>query len=538
MRVAATVLALALALPAAAPVSADEGHAHAMVAGDFGVVHFPTSCAAAVQPRFERAVAILHSFGYEAARNAFQEVATRDPKCALAWWGVAMTEYHGMWEQVWPAEGKAAVEKARALAQADPRTTARERAYIEALGNIFDNASAPLAARQLAYEQAMGKLSAAYPDDQEAAIFHALALDIDAPKTDKTYANQRRARDILVPIFQRQPNHPGLAHYIIHASDYPPLAAAALDAARRYARIAPASAHAQHMPSHIFTRLGLWDEAIASNRASAAAAARDQKSSHTNEAYNQRLHALDYLEYAYLQQGRSADARAILQEARDIRVGQSLNNTGGYAEAAIPARFAVERHAWAEAAALPDPTGATVNDALTWYAKGLGAGLSVDVEHLAHDTANIRRIVGKLAAIRDQLAQSGDPYWSTQVEIQRLQVLAWAELAEQDRNGALKHARAAADLEDATEKSPISPGPILPAREDLAQMLMTMGMGKSAVPELEKVLETSPNRLAPIAALAQLAADSGDTAKAKYYQAKLDEIRRRKAAPRTVSAPK
>ncbi|MDP9268342.1 MAG: hypothetical protein M3P27_08480 [Acidobacteriota bacterium] len=526
------LLAIVLSLPA----FADEAHQHAAVppaGGNYGTVHFPTSCTAAAQPRFERAVAILHSFGYETARRAFEEVAKQDPQCAMAWWGVAMTQYHGLWEQVWPAEGKAAIEKARALlaapnSKADAKTIARERAYVEALGNIFGEPATPLHAREVAYEQAMAKLHADYPDDDEAAIFYALALDVDAPKTDKTYANQRKALTVLLPIFKVAPNHPGLTHYIIHVSDFPPLAADALPAARRYAQIAPASAHAQHMPSHIFTRLGLWDEAIKSNRASAASAERDQQASKSNEALNQRLHAMDYMEYAFLQQGRYADAREIVVQAKRIRPQQGMNAIGGYADAAIPARFAMERHEWEEAAALPDPTGsgAGVNQAITWYAKGLGAALSVDADHRARDTARVRAIVGKLAAIRDHLAQAGSPYWANQVEIQRLQVLAFAEAAEQDIESALKHARAAADLEDATEKAPVTPGPILPARETLAGMLMVLGRDREALVELEAVLKISPNRLNALDAAARSAASSGDAQKAKQYKAKLIEIRK------------
>lgn len=521
------------------PAFADEGghqhqqHQHEMAAGGYGTVHFATSCSAAVQPSFQRAVAMLHSFGYEAARKAFEDVAQRDPDCAIAWWGVAMTEYHGLWAQISPAEGKAAIKKARGVvkkdpAKANPKTTARERGYIEALGNIYDDTSLPLHTRELAYEQAMAKLHADFPDDTEAAIFYALALDVTASPTDKTYANQRRARDILVPLFKKQPEHPGLAHYIIHVSDYPPLAADALPAARRYAKIAPGSAHAQHMPSHIFTRLGLWDESIASNTASAASAERVWQETKSAEAFNQRLHALDYLEYAYLQQGRDVDARAVVATAKSIREAQPLNNTGGYADAAIPARFAVERGDWEAAAALPDPAGESANDAITWYAKGLGAGHTIDVQPAAaggRDAARVRVIVGKLAGIRDGLAKAGNQYWSNQVEIQRLQVLAWAEGAEQDVDGALRDARAAADLEDATEKAPVTPGPVLPARENLAQMYMVMGKGKSAIPELEKVLETSPGRLAPTVALAKLFADSNDQEKAMRYRTKLNALK-------------
>jgi tetratricopeptide (TPR) repeat protein len=530
------LLAFALVLPALA----DEAHHHEMpAAANYGTVHFPTACSAAAQPKFERAVAILHSFGYESARHAFEDVAKVDDKCAMAYWGIAMTQYHGLWRQIWPAEGAAAVEKARARAGAASGISPRELAYIEAIGLIFDDPKTPLPKRELAYEQAMAKLYADYPDDHEAAIFYALALDVTAPPTDKTYANQKKARDILVPIFKLEPNHPGLAHYIIHVSDYPPLAADALPAARRYAQIAPASAHAQHMPSHIFTRLGLWDEAIKSNRASAASAARDELATHSVEANGQRMHALDYLEYAYLQEGRYVDAREVLIEAQRVRKTQGMNAIGGYADNAIPARFAVERHEWAEAAALPDPTGMTANDAITWYAKGLGAAQSIDVEHLQRDVARVRMIVGKLAAIRDHLTESGDAYWANQVEIQRLQVLAWAEGADPDdtSDNALKHARAAADLEDATEKAPVTPGPILPARENLANMLMVMGKQKSAMPELEKVLETSPNRLNTLVALAFIAREFDQPEKAMLYQQKVDELKR-KTILKQVSAPK
>src|SRR5512133_2239368 len=209
-------------------------HQHEMAGSNYGAVRFRTSCSAAVQPDFERTVAMLHSFVYERANAAFTDIARRDPRCAMAWWGVAMTQYHGLWEQIWLAEGRAAVEKARAVAKANASVTPREREYIEAIARIYDDPSTPLHQREVLYEQAMAKLHADYPDDTEATIFYALALDVAAPKDDKSFANQRKARDLLTPLFAAQPNHPGLAHYIIHVSDFPPLAAGALDAARRY----------------------------------------------------------------------------------------------------------------------------------------------------------------------------------------------------------------------------------------------------------------------------------------------------------------
>jgi len=512
------VLSVVLALTFAAH-QAQAQHQHDASTGEYGSVKFRTSCSAAVQPAFGRAVAILHSFGYEKANAAFEDISREDPACAIAWWGVAMTYYHGLWEQIGPKEGHAAVEKARAIANTNPKTTSRERDYIEAVGKIFDDLSMPLAGRELAYERAMAKLHATYPDDDEATIFYALALDVDAPKTDKTYANQRKARDLLVPIFKEQPNHPGLAHYIIHVSDYPPLAQDALDAARRYAKIAPASPHAQHMPSHIFTRLGLWDESIASNLASAASAERDEKTSHSNEVYNQRLHAMDYLEYAFLQEGRIEEARAIMELARSIRQKERLNNTGAYADAAIPARFAIERQDWKMAAALEPTTGVPANDATTCYAKGVGAALSGDV-------AAGMRAEAQLSAYGQQLAKAGDKYWSQQVEIERLQVLARVEQREGKREEAFSHARTAAEIEDSTEKSPVTPGPIVPARENLAQMLLAEGWGKQALMEFEAVLKVAPARYNAVAGAQKSAASVGDP-KAKFYSAQLDALQKK-----------
>jgi hypothetical protein len=509
------VLAIAALTFSAHPSQAQ--HQHDAGGGDYGSVQFRTSCSAMVQPGFQRAVAMLHSFAYEKAGAAFQEISRQDSECAIAWWGVAMTHYHGLWEQIDANGGHAAVEKARAIAATDQKTTARERDYIEAIGNIFGDVATPLSAREMAYEHAMAKLHADYRDDDEATIFYALALDVDASKSDKSYAHQRQARDLLVPLFKKQPNHPGLAHYIIHVSDYPPLAADALGAARRYAQIAPASAHAQHMPSHIFTRLGLWDESIASNRASAASAERDEKTSHSAEAYNQRLHAMDYLEYAYLQERRLDEARDIMEQARSMTEAKRLNNTGEYAAAAIPARFALERQEWKLAARLEASSGSPANDAITWYAKGLGAAHSGDMP-LA------RRSAEQLAAYREQLAKAGDKYWTEQVEIQRLQVLAWMEQHEGNGTDALKNGRAAAELEDATEKSPITPGAIIPARENLAQLLLAQGSEKAALAEYQAVLKVAPGRYNALAGASKSATSVGDAKSAKLYAEQLDAL--------------
>ena len=294
------------------PALADEGHRHALSEEEIGSVQFSTSCSPQVATEFNRAVALLHSFQYERTRATFEEVAKQDPSCAMASWGVAMSHYHGLWGNGDTNAGRAALHKAEEIAAANSATTVREKAYIAALGEIYKVDDRDLAAHAQAFAQKMAELQAANPNDTEAAIFHALTLAITAPKTDKTFANQRKCGEILEPIFAKNPHHPGVAHYIIHCYDNPVLAEQGLQAARLYAKIAPASAHANHMPSHIFTRVGSWDESISSNMRAAEIATGDEKSSQNGEARDQRLHAMDYLEYAYLQSGRISQAKAVL----------------------------------------------------------------------------------------------------------------------------------------------------------------------------------------------------------------------------------
>src|SRR5436190_14535712 len=295
----------------------EEGHQHELTDQEVGSVHFSTSCATAVQPDFQRAVALLHSFQYEQARGAFQAIAKQDPGCAMAYWGIAMSHYHGLWENGDPVAGRDAIRKAQQMSLG-ATSTARERAYIDALSEIYREDDSDAYAHGRAFEQKMATLQGSYPDDSEAAIFHALTLDIIAPKTDKAFTNQRKCVEILVPLFAKQQSHPGIAHYIIHCSDNPVLAEAALPAARKYAAIAPASAHANHMPSHIFTRVGSWDESIKSNIKSAQLAAAAEPTSQNGEARDQHLHAMDYLEYAYLQSGRVKQAMSVLDEVNTL----------------------------------------------------------------------------------------------------------------------------------------------------------------------------------------------------------------------------
>src|SRR5438105_6691914 len=321
----------------------EEGHHHKLTEEEIGSVHFATTCAKDVVANFQHGVALLHSFQYEQARGRFEEIARHDPTCAMAQWGIAMSHYHGLWDNGDMAAGRKALGRARAIASENSKTTAREKAYIEALAEIYREDENNTYAHAQAFEQKMADVQAAYPDDSEAAIFHALTLAITAPKTDKTFANQRKCGEILEPIFARNPHHPGVAHYIIHCYDNPVLAEKGLGAARLYAKIAPASAHANHMPSHIFTRVGSWDESISSNIRSAELATADEAASQNGEARDQHLHAMDYLEYAYLQSGRVKQAKAVLDEMNSLKPLPGISLTGGYGHAAIPVRYALER---------------------------------------------------------------------------------------------------------------------------------------------------------------------------------------------------
>lgn len=477
-----------------------------------GKVDFPVSCDAAVQPQFNRAVAMLHSFWYEKASEAFAAIAEKDPACGMAYWGIAMTHYHQIWEAPGPADlkqGWTAVEKANSAGA----KTQRERDYIAAIEIFYkDSDKLEHRARAVAYERTMEQLHARYPDDREAAIFYALAVRADAPPGDKTYANQKKAGAILEPIFAEQPEHPGLAHYIIHCYDYPTLADRALVAARRYATIAPDSPHALHMPSHTFARLGLWQESIESNLASAAAG---QKYG----AISDELHAMDYLVYAYLQGAQDHEAEKLLR-VLPVQQTDPVYFAGLYAIAAMPARYAVERHRWAEAAALTVPPNVFPGGRYAWteanihFVRALGAARTGNVE-----AAGIG--LQKLASLRDALVQTKETYWADQVRIQQEIMAAWLMLAEGKKEEALQKMRAAADHEDATDKHSVTPGVVLPARELLGEMLLELKQPAQALGEFEATLRAAPNRFNAFAGAARAAVLSGDHEKAKDYYAKL-----------------
>jgi hypothetical protein len=477
-----------------------------------GKVNFPISCDPALQPQFNRAVALLHSFWYEEAAEAFAAVAEKDPACGMAYWGIAMTHYHAICEVPGPADlrqGWAAVEKARAAGARTPR----EREYIAAIETFYrDWGKLEHFTRALAYEKAMEQLQAKYPEDREAAIFYALALRANALPEDKTYANQKKAGAILEKIFLEQPQHPGVAHYLIHCYDYPGLAERGLDAARRYARIAPDSPHALHMPSHIFTRLGLWQESIESNLASAGAARK-------HGAAGDELHARDYLVYAYLQGAQDNEAKELLSKIPKLDPHDPAYLAGLYAIGTMSARFAVERRRWAEAAALV-PHATFPGGRFAWaesnlhYARALGAAHSGNLE----DAQNELR---QLAALQATLVQRGEKYWAEQVEIQQEVVTAWLAYAAGDTLQALTKMRAAAEHEDSTDKPPVTPGVITPARELLGDMLLELNQPLEASTEYQAVLRFAPNRFNALSGGAHAAEKLGDLKRARMYYTQL-----------------
>jgi hypothetical protein len=516
----AAALALTLAdLAAAQAPTQPVAHDHGAPTDRLGKVNFKTSCAPAVAAEFNRGVALLHSFWFSAAIETFNGVLKADPNCVMAQWGIAMSwwsnPFAGFRSPQALAAGLAAVEAAKATGAG----TEREKGYLRAVEELYrDPATRDQRTRIVAYEKAMEALVAANPDDVEARIFYALALDQSALPTDKTYANQLKAAAFLEEEFARQPDHPGLAHYIIHSFDVPPLAGRALRAAQRYSEIAPDAPHALHMPSHTFTRLGLWSESIDANRASAAAAHRDAG------AASEELHALDYQMYAYLQTGQDAAAERTLAligplGAR-IATGGAGNaappNAGYYALMAIPARYALEREAWGEAAVLTvTETPFAWATAVTHFARALGAARSGQIDAAKAD-------VERLAALRDALKAAKDAYWTEQVDIQRLGASAWVALAAGQKAEALAMMQEAATREDATEKAAVTPGPIKPARELLGEMLLQLNQPGEALVAFEATLKKEPNRFRAEYGAARAASAAGNrTAAAEHYGALL-----------------
>ena len=512
---------------AAVPVAAQEEHQHAHEAGEkLGTVDFPVSCAPAARARFQRAVALLHSFAYELADGAFSDVLAADPSCAMAHWGIAMSLFHPVWAAANPTMAPSAAELARGLAEIQKAKTpgpptARERDYVVAAESFFaDSDRADHPTRAARFARAMEQVQARYPDDKEAAIFHALGLLGTAAPSDKTHAPERQAAEILNGVLAQMPDHPGVAHYLIHSFDYPDLAELALPAARAYAKIAPSAPHALHMPSHIFTRLGLWDESIDANLAAAEAARRVVARLHPGATAFDELHALDYLEYAYLQAGRDAEATRVVEKVRGVAALDVSNFAAAYALAAVPARHALERRDWAAAAALtvgpasfPWPRFGHA-EAITHYARALGAARR-------NDLPAARESLARVVALRDGLAAKNDTYWAGQVDVLRREAAAWIARAENRNEDAVRLLREAAEVEDATDKSPVTPGSILPARQMLADMLLETGDPARASVEYDASLRTAPGRYASLLGAAKAAETSGDAVRARAYYARL-----------------
>jgi hypothetical protein len=492
-------LALLSSLPATTQEDVDQ---------QLGSVHFKTSCNEVAQRRFDRAMRYQHSYWYANAKELFEESLKADPSCAIAQWGIALTlldNPHLPIPQPNLAPGLAAIQKAKAM----NAKTERERDYIDALTLMYvDYDKLGHRQRIVAFRDALEKLAGKYPDDDEAQIAYAITLNTSADLSDKSYAQQRKGAAILEPISKRLPQHPGVTHYLIHLYDYPALAAQGLDAANRYAKIAPAAPHAQHMPSHIYTRVGYWRESVASNTAS-------MKAAKAEKSVGNYLHAQDYMVYAHLQLGEDQQARSVIEEMmRDAEFKPNVL-AAHYALAASPARYAVERGDWKSASELMvRPNAFNYVPAITHFARALGAARSGKPDAAEVDLA-------KLAELRDKLRDAKDLYWAEIVDIQRQVAAAWVLHAHGTYDEALKAMQAAAAAEDKSEKHAVTPGPLAPARELYGEMLLDRGMAREALAAFEATKVKEPNRFRGFLGAAQAAEKLGDKLAAKANYEKL-----------------
>jgi len=478
-----------------------------------GKVHFPVSCTSAAQQQFDRAMAMLHSFWVSPAANAFAEVAKSDPDCAMAYWGIAINRrtnpLAGAPDAAALKDGWEAVEKAKSIG---PKTE-RELDYVAAIGNYYkDWDKVDHQTRVLAYEKSMEQVYVRYPEDSEAAVFYALALDeaVTVVPADKNFTRQLKAAAILEKVLATQPEHPGALHYLVHTYDFPPLADRGLSAARLYGEVAPSAPHALHMPSHIYSMLGMWQDSIKSNQAALS----------VNKGYS---HALDFMVYAYLQGAQDAEAKRGVDRSVELRKNQaaigSANPTGAFlapyaALAAIPARYAIERGAWAEAAALQPAPATPAADAITYFARAMGSARSGALESARKDIEQLRRIA-------DELIRSKQDYWAQQVEIQRSAAAAWVTYGEGKKDEALRLMRSAADQEDASQKDVAMENRLWPMRELLGELLLGMNEPAKALKEFEVSLQSARNRYRGFYGAAKAAERSGDREKAKSYYEKL-----------------
>lgn len=501
-----------IALCAASGAAREHRHA---TGEKLGAVHFATSCNEQAQKEFDRAVALLHSFQFSEAIRGFNVALHSDSKCSIAYWGIALSQWSnpfaaGMKDKKQLEAGRQAAEQGKVAGA----KTERERAYIAAVAELYrDFENTPQQKRLLAYRDAMENLATKYSEDHEGQIFYALALAAAEEPADKSYAARLKAGAILEKLFEQEPNHPGLAHYIIHTYDVPALAPRALTAAQRYSEIAPDAPHALHMPSHTFTRVGYWQESIDSNRAAAAAARREGQTA-------EELHASDYQVYAYLQTAQDQAARQVLDSLPEIASrfdpkvvvsGAAGPSAGYFALAAIPARYALERGDWKRASDMqPRETPFPYADAMTWFALGVGAAR-------LHDVAKAQASEQALLNIRARLEKANETYWAGQVEIQRLEVNAWAQFAQGEKDVALTTMMSAGEMEDGTEKNAITPGPLAPARELLGEMLLQMNEPAKALEQFEAALKKEPNRFRATYGAARAAQQSGNAAASRKY---------------------
>ncbi len=512
MRITPIAAAAALSLVLAGP---SLGHEVEQGQGQLGKVAFDNSCDAKVQQELQRAVAMLHSFWFSAGEKAFRHVLDDDPSCGIATFGIAAILMNN------PLAGQGALPKAAEVAAAAIEQgrrvgakTQRERDYIEAVASYYaDFANKPERARQLARAQAFEALAAKYPDDDEAQIFAALYAAGTQSQADQTYAAYLKAAAVLERQFAKYPDHPGVAHYLIHSYDAPPIAAKGLDAARRYSKIAPDAPHALHMPSHIFTRVGAWQDSVALNRRSADVAVKDADG-------GSAFHAADYMVYAQLQLGRDQAARRVMDEFKSSDGAKLAQFAGPYAAVAMPARMALERGDWAAAAQLvPQGTAFAHCEAITTFSRALGAARLGNIA-LAEQEAQ------RLQAQHKALTEAKNNYWATEVEVQRVAAAAWIAKAKGQSDEALRLMRAAADMEDKSEKHIVTPGRVVPARELLGEMLLELKQPALALKEFEQSQLREPNRLRGYASAAAAAVAAGERDKARAQYAKLVELTR------------
>jgi tetratricopeptide (TPR) repeat protein len=498
-------------------VLADEGHHHEDLTTDqLGTVHFPVSCAAPVQKPFERGVALLHSFWYEEAEKEFEQMAKDDPQCAMAHWGIAMSIWHQLWNHPDAATLKRGQEEVKSAKSLGPKTN-RERDYIAAMDAFYRGKKRDYHDRANAYSKGMETAYQRYPDDREAAVFYALSLLASEPDNDTTFANRKQAAAVLEKLFAVEPDHPGVAHYLIHSYDKPQLAELGLPAARRYAQIAPAAPHALHMPSHIFARLGLWQDDIDSNLASIAATRKTAAMHMGGEGH--QFHAMDFLVYADLQSGREVDAQRVIDEVKampakkDDMYGMDFDPRTD-ALVTFSARYALEMHHWTDASSLPlVPKAETADNSVTYWARAIGAARTGNV-------ADARKDVAEIEALHATLVKQKKKYFAEAVEQERQEAAAWVAHAAGNNDEAIGALRMVAEKEEAEGDEPLA----IPAREMLADMMLEMNRPEQALAEYEADLKFNPNRFNGLYGAARAAEMAGKTDKSNTYYAQLVKV--------------